>query len=359
MNGYLNNYYGNAASSHLFGLMANEAVHDGRENTAAIIGAKASEIIFTSGATEAINLAVKGLATKDSTRRHIVTVKTEHKAVLDTLNYLENKGFAVTYVDVNADGMVDLDRLRDAVTTQTLIVCIMLANNETGVINPIIEMIQIAHGKGALFMTDATQAVGKIPVNVNTLNVDLLAFSAHKFYGPKGAGALYINRKSKIKLDALLHGGGHERKLRSGTLNVPAICGMGKACEIALNEMDDDAIRIGQLRDRLEIGLLTIDHTFVNGITIDRLYNTTNICFRGINAETLIMALQYISVSGGSACSAVSTTPSHVLKAMGLSDDDALASIRFSLGKFTTHEEIETAIIKVTQLVEQIRAGNV
>lgn len=350
---YFIDHYANASSSHLFGMAANEAVHDARTQVATLIGAKPNEIIFTSGATEAINLALKGFLQSD--RKHIVTVATEHRAVLDSCKWLSENGFEITYLPVKPDGAVDLKLLDAAITTDTLLVCIMRANNETGVLHHIAAVAGMAHAKGALLMTDATQAAGKLPMEVMDMGVDLMAFSAHKFHGPKGIGALYVSSRCKVKPQAQQHGGGHEKKLRSGTLNVPGIIGFGKACEIALADMDKDITRIKHLRDHLENELLKIEDTFVNGNIQNRIYNTSNICFKGVNSEKIIMALQNIAVSNGSACSAVTTEPSYVLKAMGLDDDCALASIRFSLGRFTTSSDIEETITKITILVKEFR----
>ena len=350
---YFSSDYANANSSHLFGLTVKEDIDVARSQVAGLIGAKPAEITFTSGATEAINLAIKGLINQP--KKHIVTVATEHKAVLDTCQFIESNGFEVTYLPVQNDGLIDPEVLERAITNDTLLVCIMLANNETGILHPIEKIAKIAHSKDALFMTDATQAVGKLLINVHAMGIDIMPLSAHKFYGPKGIGALYVSAAAKIKLDAQMHGGGHERKLRSGTLNVPGIIGLGKACEIAEAEMHSDSERITTLRDHLEHELLQIDGAFVNGTTKYRLYNTTNICFPGVNSENLILALGTIAVSNGSACSAVTTEPSYVLKALGLPDEHSLASIRFSLGRFTTKEAIEVAITKVTQLVSTLR----
>ncbi|KGO91111.1 cysteine desulfurase family protein [Flavobacterium subsaxonicum] len=346
---YFTTDYANASSSHLFGLTVNEAVEAAREQVAALIGARPKEITFTSGATEAINLAIKGLVS--STKKHIVTVVTEHKAILDTCAYMEQNGFEVTYLPVNQYDLVNLEDLEAAIRHDTLLVCVMLANNETGVIQPVSQISSLAHAKGALFMTDATQAVGKLPIDVQALGIDLMPLSAHKFYGPKGVGALYVSSTTRQLIEAQQHGGGHERKLRSGTLNVPGIVGLGKACEIAEDEMDNDTNRIEQLRNHLENELLKITDTYGNGSKEHRLYNTTNLCFKDISSEKLILSLQNIAVSNGSACSAVTTEPSYVLKALGLTDADALASIRFSLGRFTTIDDIETTITKVTELV--------
>jgi len=351
---YFTENYANANSAHLAGLSVNEAVELAAWHTAGLIGAEEKEIVFTSGATESINLAIKGFATQN--RTHIVTVATEHKAVLDTCLYMESIGFDVSFLPVNSDGLLNLDLLEKTITTNTLMVNVMMVNNETGVIQDCREIARIAHAKNALFMCDATQAVGKIPIAVEDLGIDLLAFSAHKFYGPKGIGALYISSKGKIKLTSQIHGGGQQRKLRSGTLNVPGIIGLGKACEIALAEMKADEERISALRNHLEESLLRIEGSFVNGNSQKRIYNTSNICFPGISAQRLIIALQNIAVSDGSACSSVITEPSHVLKALGLSNENALSSVRFSLGKFTTFDEIEETIARVTRLVKELRS---
>ena len=350
---YFTDLYANAGSSHLAGLEIQEAVENAAWQTATLIGAKEEEIIFTSGATESINLAIKGLA--NETKKHIVTVATEHKAVLETCRYMESIGFEVTYLPVASDGIIDINILNEVITNKTLIVIIMITNNETGVIQNIDEISTVIHAKNALFLCDATQAVGKIPIDVKKLGIDLFALSAHKFYGPKGVGALYISSEAKIKLSPLLNGGNQQRKLRSGTLNVPGIIGLGKAAEIAVLETDNDHNRIILLRDQLENGLLKVEGSFVNGNTQNRIYNTSNICFPGVNSEQLILALQNISVSNGASCSSVTSQPSHVLKALGLSDEEALSSIRFSLGRFTTAEEIEETIERVTALIAQLR----
>lgn len=346
---YLTESYANAGSSHLAGLTINESIQEAAWQTANLIGANEDEIIFTSGATESINLAIKGLS--NSPKKHIVTIATEHKAVLETCHYMETIGFNVSYLPVASDGLLDLNLLEEIITDKTLIIIAMISNNEIGVIQDITAISQMAHKKNALFMCDATQAVGKIPVDVKKLGIDLLPISAHKFYGPKGIGALYVSAQAKIKLLPQIHGGGQQRKLRSGTLNVTGIIGLGKASEIALNEMETDKERIKELRDHLEKNLLKIDGSFVNGTTLNRIYNTSNICFPGINSERLILALKNISVSSGSSCSAATSTPSHVLKALGLSDENALSSIRFSLGRFTTLAQIEEAIVRVSSLI--------
>lgn len=349
---YFTHLYANASSSHLAGLTIHEAVENAAWETANLIGATPEEIIFTSGATESINLAIKGFS--DQNKKHIVTVSTEHKAALDTCQFMESIDFEVTYLPVNSDGILDLQLLNDSITDQTLMVIVMMVNNEIGVIQDIDRISAIVHSKKALFMCDATQSVGKMAVDVQKSGIDLLALSAHKFYGPKGVGALYLSAKAKIKLTPQIHGGGQQRKLRSGTLNVPGIIGLGKACEIAKAEMKTDQERIQKLRDHLEKSLLQIEGSFVNGNTTNRIYNTSNICFPGVNSESLILALQNISVSNGSSCSAVTSEPSHVLKALGLSDENALSSIRFSLGKFTTQEEILLTIERVCALVREL-----
>ncbi|QDW22259.1 cysteine desulfurase family protein [Flavobacterium sp. KBS0721] len=349
---YFTTAYANASSSHLAGLTIHEAVENAVWQTANLIGANPEEIIFTSGATESINLAIKGFSNQN--KKHIVTVSTEHKAVLDTCQFMESIGFEVSYLPVDSDGILDLQLLNDSITDQTLMVIVMMVNNEIGVIQDIDTIAAIVHAKKALFMCDATQAVGKMAVDVQKSGIDLLALSAHKFYGPKGVGALYLSAKAKIKLTPQIHGGGQQRKLRSGTLNVPGIIGLGKACEIAKAEMKKDQERIQKLRDHLEKSLLQIEGSFVNGNTTNRIYNTSNICFPGVNSESLILALQNISVSNGSSCSAVTSEPSHVLKALGLSDENALSSIRFSLGKFTTQEEIFLTIERVCALVREL-----
>jgi cysteine desulfurase len=349
---YFTEGYANANSSHLFGLTIKEDIDNAREEVAELINANPKEITFTSGATEAINLALKGF--KNSQKKHIVTVVTEHKAVLDTCKWMESQGFTTTYLPVEPNGIVNIDVLAEAITEDTLLVSIMFANNETGVLQPVKEIAEIAHSKGVLFMTDATQAVGKLPIDVAAMGIDIMPFSAHKFYGPKGVGALYVSAAAKMKLETQMHGGGHERSMRSGTLNVPGIIGLGKACEIAAEEMQSDTERIIVLRDNLENKLLKISGSFINGNVQRRHYNTTNICFPGVNSENLILALGNIAVSNGSACSAVTTEPSYVLKALGLSDENALASIRFSLGRFSTQEEIDNVIERVTKLVSTL-----
>lgn len=349
---YFTDSYANSTSQHIAGLTVNEAIENAAWQTADLINADADEIIFTSGATEALNLAIKGLADQD--RKHIVTIATEHNAVLQTCRIMESIGFEVSYLPVNHDGILDLNLLNEIITDKTLVFIGMLSNNETGVIQNVSAISTILKNKNVLFLCDATQAVGRIKIDVKTLGIDLLALSAHKFYGPKGVGALYISAKAKLKLIPQIHGGGQQRKLRSGTLNTPGIIGLGKAAEIAVNQLEKDQNRIEILRNKLEIGLLQFKGSFVNGNTQNRIYNTSNICFPGVNSEQLIMALGNISVSNGASCSAVTSEPSHVLKAMGLSDEEALSSIRFSLGRFTTLEEIEETIERILALAKKI-----
>jgi cysteine desulfurase len=349
---YFTDLYANSTSQHIAGLTVKEAIENAAWQTADLINADAEEIIFTSGATEAINLAIKGLAGQE--RKHIVTLETEHKAVLETCRFMESIGFNVSYLPVERDGLLDLNLLNEIITDKTLVFIGMISNNETGVIQNVSEISAILKRKNVLFLCDATQAVGKISIDVKALGIDLLTMSAHKFYGPKGIGALYLSAKAKIKLLPQITGGGHQKKLRSGTLNVPGIIGLGKAAEIAVNELENDKIRIERLRNALEKGLLQFKGSFINGNIQNRIYNTTNICFPGVNSEQLIMALGNISVSNGASCSAVTSEPSHVLKAMGLSDEEALSSIRFSLGRFTTEEEIDIAVERILTSAEQL-----
>lgn len=351
---YFTDYYANASSSHLDGLIINESVENATWQVADFIGAKENEIIFTSGATEALNLAIKRL--EDLSRKKIITFTTEHKAVLDTCAYMEDRGFQVEYLPVRTDGSIDIEIFKNAMNDDTLLVIAMLSNNETGTIHDIKTISEITKAHGTFMLCDTTQSIGKIPVDVNDLGIDLLTISAHKLYGPKGIGALYVSNQSKLKLNAQIHGGGQQRNMRSGTLNVPGIIGLGKACEIAKSEMKNDESRINKLRNKLEKELLKIEGSFVNGSTQQRIYNTSNICFPGVWSDQLILSLGNISVSNGSACSAVTSKPSHVLKALGLSDEEALCSIRFSLGRFTTEEEIDFTTKKVTELVKQFRA---
>ncbi|GAA3783334.1 cysteine desulfurase family protein [Flavobacterium ginsengiterrae] len=350
---YFTEFYANSTGSHISGLTIKEAVENAAWQTADLINAEAEEITFTSGATEAINLAIKGLIYQD--RKHIVTIQTEHKAVLETCRFMENIGFEVTYLPTRSDGILDIQLLEDVITDNTLVFIGMFSNNETGVIQNVSAISEILKAKNVLFMCDATQAVGKILIDVKELGIDLLALSAHKFYGPKGVGALYVSAKAKIKMQPQILGGGQQKKLRSGTLNVPGIIGLGKASEIAVNEQNENQKRIEFLRNKLETGLLQFEDAFVNGNTENRIYNTSNICFPGVNSEQLILALGNISVSNGASCSAVTSEPSHVLKAMGLTDQEALSSIRFSLGRFTTSEEIDIAVEQVFESARRLQ----
>lgn len=351
--------YGNAASrSHAFGWQAEEAVDYAREQVARLIGADPKEIIFTSGATEGDNLAIKGVfETYKSKGNHIITCVTEHKAVLDTCQHIEKLGGRVTYLPVNKEGLIDLQQLEAAITPQTVLIAIMYANNETGVIQPVKQIGALAKKHGVLFFCDATQAVGKIPVHVIHDDIDLLTCSAHKIYGPKGVGALYVRRKNpRVKLTAQMDGGGHERGVRSGTLNVPGIVGLGKACDLCLQQMEEEARRTSYLRNRLETALLQLENTFVNGSREHRLPHVTNISFAQIQGDGLLMGLaKEIALSSGSACTSASMEPSYVLKALGVEDGRAHSSLRFSIGRFTTEEEIDYVIQKVTETVHRLR----
>jgi cysteine desulfurase len=362
---FLTYEFANANSTHQFGSKAYEAVKVARFQVSELIGSEPHEIVFTSGSTEAINIAIKGVAENyQSKGKHIVTLTTEHSAVLDTCRYLELKGFEVTYLSVSSDGLVDLDELKSSLRDDTILVSVMHANNETGVIQPIKLIAELAHGVGALFLSDVTQTAGKIDVQVDELGIDLLCLSGHKLYAPKGVGALFVRqRMNRVKIPALLHGGGHEKGIRSGTLNVPGIVAMGIACDIAKKEMSQNAKIIGSLRDYLETELLKIEGTSVNGNVISRLFNTSNVLFRGADSDALIMGLSnpdnslpLIAVSNGSACTSTSIEPSHVLTAMGLDEVSAFCAIRFSIGRFNTQEEIETVIESVKVVVRHLRS---
>lgn len=365
---YFTDIYANANSTHQFGVQAYEAVKKARKQVAELIGAETNEIIFTSGATEAINLAIKGIAENYSDKgKHILTVTTEHSAVLDVCRHLEKKGYKITYLPVKLDGLIDLDVLKNAIQPDTILVSVMHVNNETGVIQPIKEIAEIAHSAGALFMTDATQAVGKIPIDVDNLGIDLLCMSGHKFYAPKGIGALYFRQKGqkRVKLPALLHGGGHERGLRSGTLNVPGIVALGKAAEIAIKEMAENTRKVGELRDYLESEILKIEGTSINGNKTNRLYNVSNILFKGVDSDAIIMGLSnpegelpIITVSNGSACTSSSIDPSHVLISMGLDEVTAFNSIRLSLGKLNSINEISLTIKLIKDVVVLLKQMN-
>lgn len=355
---YFTEKFGNAASrNHAFGWAAEEGVDYAREQVAQLIGANEKEIIFTSGATEADNLGIKGVFEMYKDKgNHIITAVTEHKAVLDTCKHLEKQGAQVTYLPVKTDGLIDLAELEAAMTPQTILVCIMYGNNEIGVIQPVKEISAIAHKHGALFMTDGTQAVGKIPVNVDADGIDLMAFTAHKMYGPKGVGALYVRRKNpRVKVTAQMDGGGHERGMRSGTLNVAGIVGFGKAAEIARLEMDGEIKRLSALRDKLQNALTELEESYVNGNVEHRLPHVANISFKYVEGEGLMMAMKDLAVSSGSACTSASLEPSYVLKSLGLSDDLAHSSIRYGLGRFTTEEEIDYAIEVTKKAVNHLR----
>src|SRR6187431_2367588 len=351
--------FGNAASrSHSFGWVAEEAVDYAREQVAKLIGAEPKEIIFTSGATEGDNLAIKGVYEMYASKgNHIITATTEHKAVLDTCKHIEKSGGEVTYLKVNNEGLIDLAELEAAIKPTTILIAIMYANNEIGTIQPIKEISAIARKNGALLFTDATQAVGKIPVDVNKDGIDLMAFTAHKMYGPKGVGALYIRRKNpRVKVTAQIDGGGHERGMRSGTLNVPGIVGFGKAAEIARREWRDEAQQLFTLRQRLRNGLIKIEESYVNGSREHRLPHVTNISFKYVEGEGLLMGFNKdIAVSSGSACTSASLEPSYVLKALGLGDDLAHSSLRFGLGRFTTEEQIDYTIKAISETVLKLR----
>jgi cysteine desulfurase len=355
---YFCEMFGNAASkTHSFGWDAADAVQQARERVGALVGVSAKEVCFTSGGTEANNLALQGVARANRRRGdHIVTVSTEHSSVIDTARHLEREGFRITFLPVGTDGLIDLDRLEEAVDDRTVLVSVMAGNNEIGVLQPVREAAAIAAKRGVPFHSDAVQAAGKIPFNVAELGVDLASMSAHKMYGPKGVGALVVRRrKPSIEIEPIMHGGRHEQGLRSGTLNVPAIVGFGKAAEICAAELDQESVRLGALRDRLLSRLRELDGVVVNGSLERRLPHNLNVSFERVEPEALLMSLADIAVSTGSACASASAAPSHVLSAIGLSDDLARASVRFGLGRFTTDEEIDFAADRVVRAVRQLR----
>jgi cysteine desulfurase len=356
---FLTTEFGNAASrNHAFGWKAEEAVEKARRQIAELIGANSKEIIFTSGATESNNLAIKGVAEMYAERgNHIITAATEHKAVLDTCKKLEKQGCRVTYLPVQHDGLVDLDMIREAITDKTILISVMFANNETGVLQPIRDIGKIAKERGVLMHTDAVQAVGKVPVDVLRDNIDLMSLSGHKIYGPKGVGALYVRRKNpRVQLTAQMDGGGHERGFRSGTLNVPGIVGLGKACEISRREMAEESARLGRLRDKLKDKLMAeLDEVFINGSMEHRLPNNLNMSFAYVEGESLLMGINDIAVSSGSACTSATLEPSYVLKALGVGDDLAHTSIRFGLGRFNTEEEVDYVAERMIQIVRKLR----
>lgn len=351
--------YGNAASrGHALGWQAEEMVEQARAQVAALIGAEAREIVWTSGATEADNLALKGVAEAYAQKgSHIITVATEHKAILDTARFLETQGRRVTVLSVDAQGLIDMGQLADAIGPDTILVSVMWANNETGVLQPVAEIGALCRERGVLFHSDATQAVGKIPTDAQSAHIDLLSMTAHKMYGPKGAGALYVRRRNpRVSLTAQMHGGGHERGMRSGTLNVPGIVGFGAAAQAAREDIASDAVRTGALRDRLERGLLAAvgGAARVNGGGAERLPNTTNISFDGLASDALMANMPEVACSSGSACSSASISPSHVLRAMGLSDAAAHGSLRFGVSRWTTEEEVEFVIERVAQAAQKL-----
>ncbi|HLJ85706.1 MAG TPA: IscS subfamily cysteine desulfurase [Candidatus Angelobacter sp.] len=356
---YFTGKFGNAASrSHPFGWEADAAVETAREQIAHLIGASAPEIVFTSGATESDNLALKG-ATEINERkeRHVITVATEHKAVLDTCKRLEEHGCSVTYLPVESDGRLDLNRLENAITSQTVLMSVMAANNEIGTLQPMKEIGEICRRHGILFHSDAVQALGKVPLDVEAMNLDLVSLTAHKVYGPKGCGALYVRKANPtVRLSAILDGGGHEQGMRSGTLNVPGIVGFGKACEIAQKEMENDRRRTGALRDRLKERITgQLSHLLINGSMDHRLPGNLNISFRYVDGEALLTGLSDVAVSSGSACTSDKLEPSYVLKALGLSDEDANSSIRFGIGRFNSEEEMDYTADRVTEIVTKLR----
>lgn len=352
-------HFGNAASrNHAFGWEAEEAVEKARKQLAELVGATAKEIVFTSGATESNNLALKGVAEMYAQKgNHIITAATEHKAVLDTCKRLEKHGCKVTYLPVRPDGLIDLDLLKDAFTDQTILVSIMYGNNEIGTIQPIREIGAMCRERGVLLHSDATQAVGKIPVNVLADNIDLMSFTGHKMYGPKGVGALYVRRKNpRVQLTAQLDGGGHERGMRSGTLNVPGIVGFGAAAALAQAEMEADMAKARALRDRLQKAIeAELDEVYINGTMEHRLPHNLNISFAYVEGESLLMGINDIAVSSGSACTSATLEPSYVLKALGAGDDLAHSSIRFGIGRFTTEEEIDYTAAKMIDVVKKLR----
>jgi cysteine desulfurase len=359
MTPYFLEHFGNAASrNHPFGWEAEEAVDYAREQVAKLIGADPKEIIFTSGATEGDNLAIKGVYEMYASKgNHIITATTEHKAVLDTCKHIEKIGGEVTYLQVNREGLIDLKELEAAIKPTTILIAIMYANNEIGTIQPVKEISALAKKHGVLFFTDGTQAVGKIPVDVIKDGIDLMAFTAHKMYGPKGVGALYVRRKNpRVKVTAQMDGGGHERGMRSGTLNVPGIVGFGKACELCRLDMEEDTQRIVKLRDKLETELLKLEEAYVNGSREHRLPHVTNISFKHVEGEGLLMGFnKNIALSSGSACTSASLEPSYVLKALGLGDDLAHSSLRFGLGRFTTEEQIDYTVKAISETVLKLR----
>ncbi len=351
--------FGNSASrNHSFGWEVEEAVEQARKQIAHLIGADAKEIIFTSGATESNNLALQGIVAMYKEKGdHMITNATEHRAVIDTAKYLEKKGVTVTFLSVDKVGMVSPDDVRNAITDKTILISVMLANNEIGTINPIAEIGKIAKEKGIIFHCDATQGVGKIPVNVQEMGIDLMSFSSHKIYGPKGVGALYVRRRApRVRLEPMIYGGGHERGMRSGTLPAPLIVGFGKACELCEQEMAGEAIRLAKMRDRLQEGIMgAMEEVYLNGHPTERLPGNLNISFAYVEGEALLMGVKEIALSSGSACTSATLEPSYVMRALGVGSDLAHSSIRFGLGRFTTNEEIEYTIDRMLKAVTHLR----
>src|SRR4051812_19171261 len=356
---YFTGKFGNAASrNHSFGWAGEEAVETARERIAKLIGATTKEIVFTSGATESDNLAIKGVAEMYREKgNHIITAVTEHKAILDTCKRLEKYGYRVTYLPVMKDGLIDLEDLKRSIDDKTILVTIMAANNEIGVIQPVEEIGKICRERGVLFHTDAVQMIGKVPFDVNKLNVDIASITGHKIYGPKGVGALYVRRKNpRVQLSGIIDGGGHERGMRSGTLNVPGIVGLGKACELCMQEMDAEGKRLGALRDRLKDRIMSrLDETYINGSWEHRLPHNLNISFAYVEGESLLMGINDVAVSSGSACTSATLEPSYVLKALGTGDDLAHSSIRFGLGRFNTEAEVDYVADKLVEVVTRLR----
>lgn len=357
---YFTQHFGNSGSDHSYGWHAEDAVETARMQVAKLVNGRPIEIYFTSGATEAANLALFGFCENQKVKgNHIITCKTEHKAILEPMEALEKQGFEVTYLNVDQAGNIDLHQLEEALTPKTILVSLMYANNETGLIHPIKTIADIVHGNETALMVDLTQAVGKIPVDLNSLDVDLGVFSSHKLYGPKGVGALYVNKKRNIKLGKTLYGGNQEKGFRPGTLNVPGIVGFGAACSLAKDQMNHQNIRLQKLRNRLENQLLQIDGARINCQAHERLPNTTNVSFSGIDGSKLLLQLKDIAVSRGSACNANLVSPSHVLKAMGHSDELALGSLRISLGKHTTEQEVDRAVESIRSVVNQLKTVSI
>lgn len=354
---YLTEQYGNAASrSHYYGWEADKAVETAREQVAALVNADAKEIVWTSGATESINLAIKGSAHfYKSKGKHLITLQTEHKATLDTMRELEREGYEVTYLKPENDGLLDIEKLKAAIRPDTIIISILLVNNEIGVIQDIATIGELCREKGIIFHVDAAQATGKIEIDLSKLKVDLMSFSAHKTYGPKGVGALYVRRKPRVRIEAQMHGGGHERGMRSGTLATHQIVGMGEAFRIAREEMAVENVRIRALRDRLLTGLSDIEEVHINGDMAQRVPHNLNISFNFVEGESLLMAIKDLAVSSGSACTSASLEPSYVLRALGRSDELAHSSIRFSIGRFTTEQEVDYAIELLHQKIGKLR----